>query len=61
GVVTVVEAVMGWLRWWREGAAETQLVKRCGEDENGVEMVTVKMVWRGLVGKTWAAPEIVDV
>nr|GEX58675.1 hypothetical protein [Tanacetum cinerariifolium] len=57
----MVEAVMGWLRWWREGAVETQLVNRCGGDEDGVEMVTVEMAWRGLARKTWAASEIVDV
>nr|GFA78952.1 hypothetical protein [Tanacetum cinerariifolium] len=41
GVVTVVKAVMVWLWWWREGVAETQIVTRCGGDEDGVKMVTV--------------------
>nr|GEV12222.1 hypothetical protein [Tanacetum cinerariifolium] len=44
GVVTVVEAMMVWLWWWREGMAETQILTRCDGDEDGVEMVTV--VWQ---------------
>nr|GFA68825.1 hypothetical protein [Tanacetum cinerariifolium] len=57
GVVTVVEAVMGWLWWWREGVAKTQIVTRCGRDEEGVEMVTMEMAWCGsgscLDGRRW--------